>query len=702
MTRLIFYFLLTICVFFPNFVNASDIPSFVEVKNSYHKSDAVILDYQGRILQELRVNNEFRRLDWIPYNELSSILLRAVVIAEDKRFHKHSGVDWLAIGDGIFRMLTFQGRRGASTITMQLASYLEPDLQPRKGGRTILQKITQIRYARDLEEKWKKEEILEAYINHINYRGELIGIDAASRGLFGKSPHGLNEAESLVLASLIKVPSSSKNRVAKRACYLSKVLKSYIGCEQLKVLTKEVLSRPYFIKYRYNLAPHISKKLKPKIKDNSITTTLDRDLQSLATDILHRHLLEIQDKNVQDGAVLIVENKTGHVLAYVAGSGKLSQARKIDAILARRQAGSTLKPFIYGLAFENRIITPASLLKDAPVNLSVGQGRVYSPSNYENNFHGDVSARIALASSLNVPAVKVAKLVGEERIVNRLIELGFQKLQGGEYYGLSIALGTPDITLWELVNAYRTLANEGIYSSIYYLYSTKTEKKRRVYPKGVAYIISDILSDRESRTPTFGLENSLSTKTWSAVKTGTSKDMRDNWCVGYNHLYTVGVWVGNFSGAPMWNVSGITGAAPTWLEIMNKLPNKKSKTDIPKSIVLKEIQGSGRHFTNEEYFLKGTEPSNLIVENNKPKQIPKIIYPVDGEILAFDPDIPISRQKIFLQSKVKSENFHWILNGKNIGKTSELVSWTPKAGKYKLLLINENKKILDKINFEVR
>ena len=204
---------LLIAFFFPCFLYSSDIPTFEEVKQSYHKSDAVILDHKGRILQELRVENEFRRLDWIPYTELSATLLKSVIIAEDKRFYKHSGVDWIAVGEGVFRLLTFRGKRGASTITMQLASYLEPSLKPQKGGRTVFQKFSQIRYAKQLEEKWKKEEILEAYLNHITYRGELIGIDAASRGLFGKSPHGLNEAESLVLASLIKVPSQSLNEL---------------------------------------------------------------------------------------------------------------------------------------------------------------------------------------------------------------------------------------------------------------------------------------------------------------------------------------------------------------------------------------------------------------------------------------------------------------------------------------------------------
>ncbi|MCB1192778.1 MAG: penicillin-binding protein 1C [Leptospiraceae bacterium] len=695
---------LLIAFFFPCFLYSSDIPTFEEVKQSYHKSDAVILDHKGRILQELRVENEFRRLDWIPYTELSATLLKSVIIAEDKRFYKHSGVDWIAVGEGVFRLLTFRGKRGASTITMQLASYLEPSLKPQKGGRTVFQKFSQIRYAKQLEEKWKKEEILEAYLNHITYRGELIGIDAASRGLFGKSPHGLNEAESLVLASLIKVPSQKPKRIAKRACHLATILNSYVDCDELKVLTENVLSRPYFVAYRYNLIPQIATKLKSKIQKDSmsLTTTLDRDLQAFATEVLNKHLLEIRGQNVRDGAVLIVENKTGKVLVYIAGSGELSSAKEMDAIRARRQAGSTLKPFVYGLAFENRLLTPASLLKDEPVNISVGTGMVYSPSNYQDNFHGIISARVALASSLNVPAVKVAKLVGEEKIVNTLMELGFKKLKDGEYYGLSIALGSPDITLWELVNAYRTFANKGVYGEMYYLKPQTSKPKRRVFSQEVSYIISDILSDRESRSPTFGLENPLSTKTWSAVKTGTSKDMRDNWCIGYNRLYTVGVWVGNFSGEPMWNVSGITGAAPTWVEVVSKLPNKLENDAIPHGIVVQKVEKGGKSFSKKELFLKGTEPNKITKKVKPAKHPPKIIYPVEGEILAFDPDIPITSQKAFLKSQTKSQNLYWILNGKKIGTASDLLPWTPQIGKYELLLVDTNQKILDKVHFEVR
>ena len=191
-----------------------------------------------------------------------------------------------------------------------------------------------------------------------------------------------------------------------------------------------------------------------------------------------------------------------------------------------------------------------------------------------------VSARTALASSLNIPAVRTLSLIGEETFVRKLSQLGFGQLKPNGFYGPSLALGSADVSLYELVNAYRTLANNGIWSELRVTFRKGKRRKRRVYSDSAAFLVSDILSDREARSTTFSLENPLSTRFWSAVKTGTSKDMRDNWCIGYSEKYTVGVWVGNFSGEPMWDVSGITGAAPVWLEIMNHL-HKDGPVDVP-------------------------------------------------------------------------------------------------------------------------
>ena len=255
----------------------------------------------------------------------------------------------------------------------------------------------------------------------------------------------------------------------------------------------------------------------------------------------------------------------------------------------KRQAGSTLKPFLYEMAIERNLLTASSILDDSSINVSTPAG-LYVPQDYDNEFKGHVSVRTALSASLNIPAVRTLMLVGPDSFISRLKQLGIEDLNEGDYYGLSLALGTADVNLYELVNAYRTLANNGKSSELKISIAKKNMQKQ-VLKKEAVFIVSDILSDRTARSITFGFENPLATRFWTAVKTGTSKDMRDNWCVGYSQKYTVGVWVGNFKGEPMWNVSGITGAAPIWLELMNYLhrstPSKSPQP--PEGVISKKL-----------------------------------------------------------------------------------------------------------------
>src|SRR5207249_8576927 len=241
-------------------------------------------------------------------------------------------------------------------------------------------------------------------------------------------------------------------------------------------------------------------------------------------------------------------------------------------------------------------------------------GGLYRPQNYDEGFLGLVSVRTALASSLNVPAVRTLGLVGDEVFAQRLRRLGFEGLpEGGDFYGPALALGSADVSMWELVNAYRTLANSGRLSRLRLTPGETTGEQRRVYSEAAAFLVSHMLADRESRSATFGLENALATPFWTSVKTGTSKDMRENWCVGYSRDYTVGVWVGNFSGEPMWNVSGITGAAPVWLEIMNWLHRDKP-SDPPTpvvGVVARRIELPSYWSAKTEWFLSGTEPNAI-------------------------------------------------------------------------------------------
>ena len=559
-----------ICLIVVQSILSNEIPDFGTVKESVRSSELILLDRHGKPLHEIRNNKISRRMNWVSLDSISAAVIHSLLIAEDRHFFEHKGVDWKAITDGALRYFTFRGKRGGSTITMQLASILDIRLKGKAGGRSISQKWDQIRYAQEIEETWTKEEILEAYLNLVNFKGELVGIDAASRALFQKEAHGLNEVESSIIVSFFKSPSGKESRIAERACYIAREQEKELDCDKIKVKVREIFSRTYYIKPRNGFTYHIAHELN-QAGVQELKTTLDKDIQIFSQEILRKQLLNLKSKNVKDGAVLVLENNTGNVLAYVGGAGRdTSSAYEIDGVKSRRQAGSTLKPFIYGLALQNKIITDNTILNDNPVDIHVGTG-IYSPSNYQDAFHGDVSARIALASSLNVPAVKVLGMLSLDEFVFKLGELGFTELREADYYGLSLALGSLDISLKELTNAYRVLANGGVYSEIRIKEDDPKSVTKKIFTKEATEIISDILSDKEARALSFGLENPLVTRHTSSVKTGTSKDMRDNWCIGYNHKYTVGVWVGNFSGEPMWNVSGVTGAAPAWRDIMNRL-----------------------------------------------------------------------------------------------------------------------------------
>jgi penicillin-binding protein 1C len=276
--------------------------------------------------------------------------------------------------------------------------------------------------------------------------------------------------------------------------------------------------------------------------------------------------------------------------------------------------------------------------------------------------------------------------------------------ESGDYYGPSLALGSADVSLWELTNAYRTLANRGQSSEmILSLDKPKGKNTQTIFSPGAAFIVSDILADREARSSTFGLENSLATKFWSAVKTGTSKDMRDNWCVGYSSQYTVGVWVGNYSGASMWNVSGVSGAAPVWYEIMNYLYRHKAshKIAVPSNVVKKEFLSSlNIEKRQTDWFIQGTEPSSkvqIVKQYNK-----KIVYPPSGTIIALDPDIPQDLQKVFFIARTEDKELKWRLNEAEIAETGKTVEWSPQIGKYNLELTDMQGKIIDSVRFEIR
>jgi len=314
-----------------------------------------------------------------------------------------------------------------------------------------------------------------------------------------------------------------------------------------------------------------------------------------------------------------------------------------------------------------------------------------------------VSTRTALASSLNVPAVRTLGLVGGDAFVEILHRLGFGAItESGDYYGPALALGDADVTLWELVTAYRTIANGGMWSPLRVTPAARDAgEPRRIFSNATAFQLADILADRESRSTTFGLESALATRFFSAVKTGTSKEMRDNWCLGFSERFTVGVWVGNASGAPMHDVSGIAGAAPVWLEVMTWLHRATPSNALPPppELVAATVDFPGAvEPARREWFAPGTEPGTRTLATGDPR----IVAPVDGTIVALDPDIPDDRQRLPLEVAGTAPGLRWHIDDADLGPARDLTLWQPVPGTHTVALVDDQRRELDVATFEVR
>ncbi len=714
-------------------------PTFEFIRTAYTPSDRSIVDRNGVPIQRIRVDDKVRRTGWTPLDEISPALIDAVLASEDKRFFEHGGVDLRAAASAALGNLRAGGaQRGASSISMQVAAMLDASLTRASDGRTVQQKIDQAQAAWALERTWTKPQILETYLNTVFFRGEIQGVGAAAEQLFGKAPHGLNAVESAVLSVLIRAPQAPRATVERRACELLKGQDASADCAALAYTIDRWGSASKLRDENEFIAPHIAKYL-PKSASKIQTSTLDRNLQLAARDAIAKHLQQLAGRNARDAAVVAIDNATGEVLAYVGSSGRLSAAREVDAARAPRQAGSTLKPFIYGLGIEKNLFTAATLLDDSPFSVDVGGG-VYTPQNYAHDYVGPVSVRTALASSLNVPAIRALALVGVAPSHALLRRAGLTTLNDDpEHYGVSLALGSADVSLLELTNAYRAIANGGVVTAprfsplplekrdeagrnapllaaqrvISRQSSLPRKEEIRIFSEATAWILTNMLADRGARYVTFGFDNPLALSHWAAVKTGTSKDMRDNWTIGFNARVTVGVWVGNASGESMHNVTGVSGAGPIWADVMEAVADgfgAGREHPTPGNVIKRHVQFSNENGRTEasrdEWFVRGTEPSTAMQTRIAAREGnaagARIVSPVDGTIIALDPDIPAARQRIALSSGDAVQAACWEINGEALGCNVNAVSWQPTAGSFVVRLLDAKGEERDRITLIVR
>ena len=568
----------------------------------------------------------------LPLSEMDPKILQAFLALEDRRFYEHGAVDpRAALRAARDNLRAGHVVSGASTITMQLARLL----RPAAGGSRWDAKLLQVLWALRLERHLSKQTILEQYLNRVPLGQGTIGVAAGARLYFDASATHLSLAQAALLAGLARAPStgnpfiSTERAQARRARTLIRMRDAgYAADAELARAAAEPLlpqrsAAPF-------LAPHFTSRLLAwsdelgESPDGVRRTSLDLALQTRLEAELRHTVQVLRERGVEQAALVVLDNRTGEILAWVGSPDFWADsAGQVDMVVSPRQPGSALKPFLYALAFD-RGYTPASVIADLPHTYETPTGP-YRPRNYDRAFHGPVRAREALASSYNVPAIELTDRVGAASLLRTLQLAGFASLaRAADYYGLGLALGNGDVTLLELANAYRMLANGGVWRShrswiVPSGVHADSETDRRVVSPRAAAIVLDVLSDPVARIPGFGINTPFDFPFPVAVKTGTSRHFTDNWAVGTTGGFTVAVWVGNFSGRPMNDVSGVTGAGPLLHRAIvltaqsyapGALPSPASVGAVPVTI----CRLSGLRATPEcpgmvEWFVPGTEPA---------------------------------------------------------------------------------------------
>ncbi|MFL5576743.1 MAG: penicillin-binding protein 1C [Gemmatimonadaceae bacterium] len=569
------------------------------------------------------------RARWVPYDELDPDLINAFVATEDRRFWEHAGVDLRAVARA-----AWDGARagrvvsGASTITMQLARLVRP-AERDWGG-----KLAQALWALRIERHLSKQQILEQYLNRVQLGQATVGVGAASSLYLRTSASETSIGDAALLAGIASAPSRDNPHVsprrarARRATALARMERlGYASREDAARARAEPLAprggAPAF------LAPHFTTRVIGWHGDAGVAagatlhTSLDLGLQTeLEAEVRHT-VAVLADRGVEQAALVVLDNETGETLAWV-GSPDFWSADdgQTDMVVSTRQPGSALKPFLYALALD-RGYTAATVLPDVPKTYATATGG-YQPRNYDRRFRGPVRAREALASSYNVPAVELAERLGTPSLLHTLRLAGFTSLErDAEHYGLGLALGNGDVTLIELANAYRALANGGVWRPWTWRAlpdrgALQETTSRRVVSPLASAIVLDILSDPAARIPGFGRATPFDFPFPVAVKTGTSRHFTDNWAVGTSRRLTVAVWAGNFSGRPMEGVSGVSGAGPLLHRAMmlaaRRYPPGTLTTPAEAGAVAVPVcRLSGMRATDEcerltEWFAPGTEP----------------------------------------------------------------------------------------------
>ncbi len=626
----------------------ADLPAASDLSAKDQAITTKILDRHGQLLYRI-YEDENRTL--VPLNRVSPYLIQATIAIEDKDFYQHIGFS----PSGILRasLANFRGEKiqqGGSTITQQLVKnrLLSPE-------RTFKRKVRELVLALVVEGVYSKDEILEMYLNQVPYGGSTYGIEEASWRYFSKSARDLTLAEAALLAGLPAAPSvytpfgpNPELAYARQEEVFRRMIKDeMVTPEQVAEARTQKLvfnssatdiKAPHFVMYvRQLLATQFGEDVLTK-GGLEVRTTLDLDLQQQAQKTLTEEVTKLKPMRISNGAALVTNPQTGEVLAMIGSTNYFDFAHdgQVNVTIRERQPGSSIKPLAYATSMELMGKTPASIIVDAPISFSSPGGKPYAPKNYDGKFHGNVTIRESLASSYNIPAVKTLNEIGLNNFIDQAEAMGITTWTDRKRFGLSLTLGGGEVKMIDLAQAYSTFATQGYAIKPTVLLEVKNYKgellyrndcalngefckEKQVLSPAVSYLITNILSDNQARSPAFGLHSVLTIPNQEvAVKTGTTNSMRDNWTIGYTTDRLVAVWVGNNDNTPMSYVaSGITGASPIWNKIIRLLLDEKNphKFAMPADVIKVAVCGktgtlpcSGCPQVRQEVFVAGTEP----------------------------------------------------------------------------------------------
>lgn len=612
----------------------------------------------GELLRPFLTKDGYWRLATTPH-DVNDRYLQILKTYEDKRFDEHWGVDPIAIMRAALQLVGAGGHivSGGSTLTMQAARLLEP-----QKSRGIGVKIFQMARALQLEERYSKDQILSIYLTLAPFGGNLEGVRAASLSYFGKEPRAIDLSQAALLVALPQSPAkhrpdrhglaaiAGRNKVLSRMVDEGVITPGDAAVAEREGVPSMRLPMPI-------VAPHLSQRLHLANKNNPrIVTTIDYGLQTAV------ERLAAQEKNyLDDGgsfAVVVVENKTRDVLAYLGGTDYWGKSGQIDLANRPRSPGSALKPFIYGLAFDDLILHPSSMMEDEPTVFGD-----YAPRDFEGTFQGAVTARDALRESLNVPAVMVLERIGPLRFTlalsNAGAHLAFPAKE--DTPSLPVALGGLGISLADITMLYTGIADAGTAERLRFIATAPDGDRHRLFGPVAAYYLRDIL-DGVSLPEGWAMGQGLKRRT-VGFKTGTSYGFRDAWSVGFSNDYTIGVWVGRADGAPSAGRIGREAAAPILLKTFELLPPDKRPDPAPPAGTI-EARTTEQLPQGLRIFTREAAPPPQPREVNIPA--PTISFPPNGATVPL-PDVDAKDKTIVLKADGGREPLTWLVNGQVVG-----------------------------------